>query len=114
MIFLLVGAKEKKKKMVSGLYTNIPFIYKYSLCRSIIGSNFLKKYFPPLNKKKIPTKRFFFFFFSKMNIKEKETQIKVKQDIFTHKTPKIPFSETQRFKAREPQIKTKQKSNRKP
>jgi hypothetical protein len=49
-----------------------------------------------------------------MNIKEKETQIKVKQDIFTHKTPEISFSETQIFKAREPQIKTKQKSNRKP
>ena len=44
------GDRAKEKKMVSGLYANIPFIHKHSLCRSITVSDFLKNHtnsFPP-------------------------------------------------------------------
>ena len=40
-----------------------------------------------------------------MNIKEKETQIKVKQDIFTHKFQKSPFLKPKDSKQENPKLK---------
>ena len=108
MIFLLVGAKEKKKKMVSGLYTNIPFIYKYSLCRSIIRFNFLKKYFPPLKKKKkkkIPAERNLFIFFQKWTLRKKKLKLKLSKIFLPTKLQKSPFLKPKDSKQENPKSK---------
>ena len=102
--FFWLEQRKKQKKMVSGLYTNIPFIYKYSLCRSIIGSNFLKKYFPPLNKKKIPAERIFFFN-KKWTLRKKKLKLKLSKTFLPTKLQKSPFLKPKDSKQENPKSK---------